>query len=176
MTQENFLRLNIISEEQIDLTDLEKEINWLTPNECSVYFFIFPSYQDVEVPKTSKNYGIGGGNVPPQFLITYLNDPAIIITLIGALTTIIIKLIEKHKDCEISVRVDNRSYTIKGASKLDKEEIFNKLFPELQTKNSKPAPSKLKEFDPEATLKINSDSDVGSPKEEPPGEWFSLGK
>ena len=152
MTKEDFLIFTINSEFKNKFTDVEKELSWLTPKECKIYSRIYPSYQDIEVPITSKNYGIGGGIDLLQFMITYLDNPGIIITLIGAITTVIVKLIEKDKDCEISIQNGDRIFTYKGPTKLNKEEIFTKLFPELTSKNIEPAPSELEEFDSEATL------------------------
>ena len=184
MATESFIKVsfyrdwsNEISDHHVNKTELYiRELAWLIPSESQIYKQDFPSLADIELPP---NQVIGGGGDDSeiiQLVIGFLQNDAVIIGIAAALANVIGKFIEREKDAEISIEKDGRKFTVKGRTKLDAEELLNKVFPELSGKDIKPAPSRLEKLSPQASIKIKTDIEITTTSEEPPGEWFPLGK
>lgn len=158
MNQYESIRI-IISryDNNIDEEDILKGFVWLTPVDSSVYL---SQHLDMSVlDPQDEGGGAGGGPNVSDLLITFLKDDAVIIALITAITKVLTKVIEMSKDSEITIEIGDRKLTLIGAVK-KKDEMIATLFPELSTKDIKPAPSKLADFDPYVKLKIRTKNEI----------------
>ena len=190
MTQPNegILKLSLYKDEEnlypgsktADLDIYVRELLWRIPDECDAYRYEWPRRDDVEIPPTPPRYGTGGGGEGGdivQLIITYLtSDSAVVIALIGAIAAVAKSFLEREKDNEINIEIGDRKFSRKGPITLDIEEMIDALFPELSGKPVQPVPSKLERLGPQAKLTIKTEIEIENHREEPPGEWFQLGK
>lgn len=169
MTQETQIKLflfrydiddNKVSSEPLEI--YSRELLWLFPSECQVYSPLHENYSDIIIPEDSDVYGTGGGSGVDvvQLLICFLEDEAVIIAIITAITTVVSKFLERGQSREITIEIGNRKFSSKGLNKINQDKILGKLFPEISDKGIEAAPSRLERHEPRATINIKSEITV----------------
>jgi hypothetical protein len=164
-----------LSEKQLDYESLIREINWLLPVDAKIYDHVEPDWRDVVTTDTRP---IGGGSDIDffQFLISFLQQDGVTLAVIGALVTIINKVLDIIKDSEFTIERGDKKLTIKGSPKIDRKELIKALFPELSNSAENDAPSRLKVFPSATGLNIKTKarlqgllhSEIANPENQPP--------
>jgi hypothetical protein len=136
-----------IAEAKANLENLLSELTWSLPSNTRVYVAREPSINDIQI-FTQRPIGGGGGGIQlTEILVSLLQQVGFAVAVITAVYTVITKLMEREKDCEITIESGEKKISIKGHRIPKPEELIKSLFPELDEDNQQEVKSRLKELE-----------------------------
>jgi len=139
-------------EAKANFDQVVEELAWYLPNQAYVFVGHQPSFTAIE-----NGPAVGGGDehLLTEIMVSFLQDSSVVIGVISAAYKVISKLIEKERDIEVTIEVDNRKITIKGPKIGELEEFISEIMPTLAAEKIKPAQSRLENLGAEAKVKEN---------------------
>ena len=126
------------------LERLLRELPWQLPEKADLFVKQQPDLRTVSL-LTEREIGIGGGGfiTVTDLLITFLNDKAVVLAVVSALTTVIIKFIERNKDAEVTIEYNGKKVTVRGENYSKATSLLARLFPDLDVEPKSAAESRI---------------------------------